>query len=92
MKRRLYILVALVLVIAIAFILIAPSLNLPPTALRAWYAAVALLVCIALVGRILVAAVSFQFVLADFHISGEKHFDQDIGAWSKGLLTCALLC
>lgn len=92
MKRRLYILVAVALVIAIAFILIAPSLNLPPTALRAWYAALALFTCIALLGRILIATKAFRFVPTCFSLLDRQPFHRDIPQDRVDLLTCALRC
>lgn len=91
MKRGLYILIAVALVIAIAFILIAPSLNLPPTALRAWYAALALFTCIALLGSMLIATNVFRFVPTFFRFLDRSHFHGDTPQDSPGL-TCALRC
>ena len=56
-RRWLFVIVALVLVIAVAYICISPAVDLDPTITRAWQRAALLLYALACMAQVIVAAV-----------------------------------
>ena len=88
MRRKLYIFVAMFLIVAVAVILVAPSVDLSPTALRAWQAACALLFAIAATVRIAVAgAKPLQSPIGSFRI-----LSLHAGPPNVAIFSCVLLC
>jgi len=88
MPRKLYIFVAIVLIVAVAVIFVAPSVDLSPTALRAWQAACALLFAIAATVRVAVAGTQpMQSHLRSVRILGLR-----VGPRDSAEFSCVLLC
>lgn len=89
MLRRRYTWVALILIIAIAIICVAPSVDLDPTALRAWQAACAMLLAMATVFRS-IAPVSTGSEVSFFQLP--SWFNPFLSMHALSEVRCPLLC
>jgi hypothetical protein len=90
--RRIRWLLAVALVVGILYVLIAPWLDLPPSALRAWSAACVVLMCLRL--WVYRAAAVSSISLFRLDITGWSHHQLVRGSGRNDLLDlyCARLC
>jgi hypothetical protein len=88
MFRRSHIFLAVVLILAIAIVFIAPSVDLAPTALRAWQAACAFFLAIAAAAQLIAGCVrpTLYSAVVDTTVRARAHCNY------MSDLSCVLLC
>lgn len=94
-KSRLPSLLVIAIVLAVLFVLIAPSLSLAPSALRASRAAQILFLCLVLCVSLITDAVSIaslQYARRGFCDSGHRRHLSSLQQCSLLDFTCARLC